>query len=123
MTDAQLIRELAERVMNWELTYRFVGGDKQTLGYTDRNGHEHEVRIGWNSPGPTAWNPLANDADAFMLVDALDPTDFTLEKSGLNWTATLASGQATGTDRRRAICLACARAVGVEVGEGEERSL
>lgn len=82
MTDAEMVQACAVNIMGWD----------RVKGY---------------------WNPLKHDSDAFMLVDRIAELycDFSLERSGTNWTADFSSiGYASNTSRCRAIVLA---AIGV----------
>jgi hypothetical protein len=116
VTDAQLVQGAATEVMDWTAeiakrdgTYDMAGLPLPLLGIDPKlrwtalwgSKSQHEEHT------DATWNPLASDADAFMLIDKLDPTDCTLEKSGALWTVTL-DGWATASDpdRRRAIVMA-----------------
>ncbi len=77
MTDAEIVRTLAERVMGWK-TYSL-----QQPGYAD-NQHEHRlienVRGQWNyfAPGESGvlFDPLTSISDAFMVVEKMQSRGF-----------------------------------------------
>lgn len=127
MTDQELIVECAEKVMGWETVSR--KSFRSTYHpYPERGAYPYLVvfanarTVLWRNKqqdhSDDTWNPLASDADAFMLVDALERVscDFILEKSGLNWTATFGGCHgASGCGRRRAIVFAALLAVNARV--------
>lgn len=107
MDDAALVRLAATQVMKWTVFQNphgnTVAQPSPPADIEDRVCLEHVHGV---SPA-RMWNPLDSDAAALELVDAIDPTDFSLEKSGGNWTADFgAQWVYTHTDRRRAIVIA-----------------
>lgn len=112
MTDAEMVRLAAEKVMGWEAKESWT-----------------TVMI-WQPVGINClhWNPLTSDADCWMLVEKLQEQGWGIR------VAVHVGGYLRGTsvriyryepfiqfrieempDRRRAIVLACLRAVGVDV--------
>jgi hypothetical protein len=125
-SDRELIVLCAEKVMG-------LHPECVTDGFHYRVSENCHAFI-WDSESPyiekiEGWNPLESDADAFMLVDAMAERccDFTLERVGDQWFASfggfkgacIVPGVGGGESRRRAIVLACLRAVGVEVANAE----
>ncbi len=114
--DVEIVKLLAEKVMGmvgrrisaWTYSYRSLDEPRTLLIHSANSPHINKIE---------GWNPLTSDADALALVDALNPTDFSLEKSGGNWTADFGIGHATSTGRCRAIVLAALKAVGVDMQE------
>ena len=106
MTDAELIRAAAEKVMGWT---------KPTGCYC---WYCNQLLV-----ADGEWNPLASDTDAFMLVDKLGERgwEFMLkyihmrDTNTFGWYAQVGDYLGTGRDphRRRAIVLAALKAVGV----------
>lgn len=98
------VRLAATQVMGWKID-----------PYTGRNGFTffdtgEEDRLSYHETRECTFNPLRSDADALSLIDAIDPTDFSLEKSGGNWTADFGGPWSfTHVDRRRAIVVAALR--------------
>jgi hypothetical protein len=115
MTDPEIIDALATRCMGW--TKINIPGWRRWYWARDDGA--------WMEWG-TRWNPLANDNDAFQVVDAM-------EAKGFRWTIMSGTSEtgdekcaefsqpggavsyAYEPDRRRAIALAALRAVGMEV--------
>ena len=102
MTDAEIVRACAEKVMGW------------AAPITDKPGSMLQ------------WNPLTNEADCWQMVDSqradtirrIDDYLCKIARSQghtafLWWLLSMEPA-----DRRRAIVLACLRAVGVEVWAG-----
>jgi hypothetical protein len=118
MTDAELTRAAAEKVMGWE----HQEGDMNPEWY-DRAASTGTGQRIWHLD----WNPLASDADAFMLVDNLAGRDreISLEYGYMSEFRSYAwyvnfddAGVARDPDRRRAIVLAALKAVsGKQEGE------
>jgi hypothetical protein len=129
VTDAEITKLAAEKVMGWNVVP--FSDDTQYRqpsypAYFDMRGRRIMIRT---SPDEYARDflPLTSDADAFMPVDAMEARGYDFRIHGLPSGASLASfvkakepGECDywgdGPDRRRAIVLACLRAVGVEVG-------
>lgn len=109
MTDQELTKLIAEKVMGWELG--------QGPWYT-RQGEPMFV--------VNAFRPLVNDSPAFMVVDKMIEKGFTFSLifsgyASKSWNATFYGVDeyseqlvydATHESRRRAICIAALRAVG-----------
>lgn len=114
MTDAEIVKLAAEKVMGWRFNKK-RSSDEWQMWHFDVSGRCEIIA----SPKPLTvenWWPLTSIADAFMLIDAAGVScDFTLERSGTNWTADFRTTSVTHTDRCRAITLAVLKAVGVEV--------
>lgn len=96
MTDAEIVRAAAERVMGWR-----EGKPDSGLPYSRLEG---------------CWNPLTSDDHAFMLVDKLlGKVDIKRERNR-HWICVIDGGDVVvSKDRRRCIVLACLKAVGVYV--------
>lgn len=122
--DAQMVIECAERIMGWQ---PMSGIGDRTLGYvlySTTDGTVVAVRTNVNESVPHEWNPLTSDADAFMLVDALEAkgmgltltrfirSDRTLGDYAANFYGSGADGDARDPDRKRAIVLAALKTVG-----------
>lgn len=114
MTDAEIIRATAGKVMGWkefgaEVAYPEVG-----LIVVVPGAHGYTMQC---------WNPLASDTDACAIWDELLIThDFVgTQCCDGEWVCNISGHyamgpkfQASAADRRRAICLAALEAVGVE---------
>jgi hypothetical protein len=134
MTDAELVKLAAERVMGWQVLEQHGG----LIAFNTKTVWKHWIVEPPDDPCKTfptlgTWNPLTSDTDAMMLVDAIPDTVFTLEHLYApkllewRWLANFGTSGAFGTvivrgvaaspDRCRAITQAAVRAVGVEVPE------
>ena len=127
MTDTELVRLAAKRVMGWT--------EKIPCDCVDSNGNfspDCTCAQGWRtSRRYREFDPLTSDADCWQMVDAtlprIDQQDFHLEHLAANsagdeqsWVCKFHCADETvpwdrSTDRRRAIIIACLRAVGGEV--------
>jgi len=104
VTGEQLTAKIAQRVMGWTVTPdRFMTGNR---GWIPRN----------------RFRPTERMQDAFKLLLAAEPTEYSLV--GGNGKLSLANvqvggvcGQASDKSMPTAICLATARAVGIDVEE------
>lgn len=118
--DAELIVELATKIMGAVVRTHdpaYSIPDKQTTEYRLPDQGLYLLIHSEDSPyirKIEGWNPLESDCDVFMVVDAMEKfsCDFSLEKSGGNWTASFGGVSRTGTDRRRVICEAAMEACG-----------
>lgn len=132
MTDAELVRAAAERVMGWRVHFRntafWVKADEE-------RGIMKTVEA-----CVSKWNPLTSDADAFMLCDKMAELGYgwRLDFDGMDSASFVENPQrysgnrdlreeydslhdraaVCGFDRRKCIVLAALRAVGVEVRNG-----
>ena len=101
MTDERLTDELAARVLGWRLAPgRYI---KSGRGWTPRS----------------KFRPLVDLKDAFRLLDRVSNDYSLLARPGGVFTARVRldgrAGKATGEPKARAISLAVARALGLEV--------
>ncbi len=106
MTDAEIVRTAAERVMNWRVHFRNTAW---WVPVAEEKGiAEHIMAI------VREWNPLTSDDHAFMLVDkSLGKVDIKRERNR-HWVCIIDGGDVVvSKDRRRCIVLACLKAVGV----------
>ena len=131
MTDNELIRAAAERVMGWAVIPFHAKIEKKIYPALIENASHDWCLIADKRSWARKWNPLASDADAFMLVDAIHSRGeywfrLTTRWDKVNWSAGWTTQECTGwngrmdievtdPDRRRAIVLAALRAVGVDV--------
>ncbi len=109
MTDPEIIDALGTQVMQWHKG--LFGG---TPCWMDAEPRPQAYTLNWN--------PLASDNDAMMVVDAMEARtfiEFSLIHDGMSWVAEFCDGIqrvcCSAPDRRRAICLAALKAVGMEV--------
>lgn len=122
MTDAELVRAAAEKVMGW----KWQGDAEQIINPLKEN--EFRIvpggglfchKVGW-------WNPLTSDADCWMLVDKLihNGWKFELTKSTSEWYASFfqmdfqvrkPAFRCDNRNRRRSIVIAALWAVGVDI--------
>jgi hypothetical protein len=105
MTNDQLMAILAQRVMGWRVCPdRFLTGDRQWLP-------RHKFQ------------PTKKLDNAFQLLSAAQPVEYRLggtSRTGPCWARVKlngSAGEATSRSMPLAICLAVARAVGIEVGD------
>jgi len=103
MTVDQLTVVLAERVMGWRSAAdRFLIGNRRWIAR-------------WR------FQPLKNLGDSFRLLDAAKPAEYAMgrKRTGAFWVRVRLSKSAVGEahckSKPRAICLAVARALGVDV--------
>lgn len=126
MTDAEIVALAATQVMGWEVLRRgngnIIGQPKAPADIEDRVCLEHVYGV----VPARIWNPLAFDADAFMLVDAIHAKGelwfrLTTRWDKVTWSAGWTEQDFTGwnghmdievsdPDRRRAIVLAAIKA-------------
>ncbi len=102
MTTDKLTATLAERVMRWG-----VAADRFLLP-------NREWRPRWR------FRPIDNLNDAFRLLEASAPEEYTMgaDRDGVFWVQIRVKGvvgEARDTSKARAITLAVARAIGVDV--------
>lgn len=105
ISDEHLTSELAVRAMRWRLAPgRYLKPDR---GWTSRSG----------------FRPLVDVNDAFRVLDAVTDDYSMLARPGGRFTVQVRTsdrtGQAMGESKARTICLAVARALGIDL---EERS-
>jgi len=105
MTNELLTAILVERMMGWRVCPdRFLTGDRQWLA-------RHKFQ------------PTKKLDNAFQLLNAADPVEYRLggsNRTGACWARVKlngAAGEATSRSMPLAICLAIARALGIEVGD------
>ena len=124
MTDAELVKAAAERVMGWKVeSKRAIGIPGREMWKLSRPGKSSEYY--WpdcEGGGGTGygWNPLNNEADCWMLVDKLVPNHLTVKVEHLGpndgrWCVSFphsVRGYEADPDRRRAIVLAAIKATG-----------
>lgn len=116
MEDAALVRLAATQVMKytwWEcMEGDYEGSYPMACDWSDGLFSYLDIYEDSSDSTPSdTWNPITRDSDAFKMVEAINPTDFSLEKSGDNWTADFGGPwNATHTDRRRAIVTAALKA-------------
>lgn len=127
MTDQEMIRACAEQVMGWRA---------EDLGVTYPDILSARGRLWWKGDPKFRWvadfNPLTSDADAFMLVDAMEAKGWSFSMGQLSmdqppplkwvvafdkWELIDAEHRMIAPGRCRAIVLACLKAVGVEGAE------
>lgn len=111
MTDEEIVKECAEKVMKWATRTTRVGVVIATDACDNR------LCLSGNST-LRRWNPLISDDDAFEMVDALLLTidGFKLRKNRAQWVATFDGHHgASGLGRRRAIVFAALLAVDARV--------
>lgn len=97
MKDLEIITELAEKVMGWDLHTTKRGNviaDMPSGGYL--------ILCGENP----IWNPLSSDADCLAMVDAVKIQPFELKRYGRVWSASFGPHRTSGSARRRSICFA-----------------
>lgn len=121
MTDVDFVRGLAESVMGWTYSLGELPANRK-LSIFRPLGRTEAIEVwtwgkrskGWQSE---KWNPLTSDADAFMLVDALEAKGYWFQLTSLvshHWAAQFNGHpdyHASDPDRRCAICLAAWRTV------------
>jgi len=101
MTEEQLTATLAKCVMGWEVCPdRFLTGNRSWIPR-------------WR------FNPLERLEDAFRLLDHAKPTRYSISQTGDDFEVEVECssrvGRATGESKPRAITLALARSLGLEV--------
>jgi len=113
MTDAELVRLAAEKAMGWKCGK--VRNAPGLEGFFDIHRDEGCDMVYWpkcTGGDDRSWNPIANDADAFMLVDKLRMSfELNLYSGRLSWGCMFRSAQGemfqkTDPNRRKAIVLA-----------------
>jgi len=116
MTDAEIMKASATEVM------KFPATAEASIPYVT-NHSDGRVLLNFANGTCARWNPLDDDGQCWQMVDILcgENGEFTLERSYISefrayaWYANMDDrGIASHPDRRRAIVLACLRAVGVE---------
>lgn len=129
LPDAEIVRLCATQVMGWAFVKpKSKGpGTHDMLAFAPPDTCNQMWWPGCSGGDGRSWNPLASDADAFMLVDAVMalPVDegweilFEIEGTEGDWTVDFGLHSAVvneggGVGRRRAICIAALRATAEE---------